>query len=139
MVVGALSQIYVGGDESAPEAVVAPSFGAELGQILLGLGETVLETGRRLVSLIPGIDLLAADKVAEDTALSSALQTVFSPLAAFAFLVFVLLYVPCIATIGAIKQEFGWRWAATSAVYQTAAAWLLAVLVFQGGRFLGFG
>ena len=79
------------------------------------------------------------DGQVEDTALSQALQDHFTALTALAFLVFVLLYVPCIATMGAIKQEFGSRWAASAAIYQTTFAWLAAVLVFQGGRLLGFG
>ncbi len=75
----------------------------------------------------------------EDTTLSQALQGHFTSLSALAFLVFVLLYIPCIATMGAIKQEFGARWATSAAVYQTLFAWLAAVLVFQVGRLLGFG
>jgi ferrous iron transport protein B len=54
-------------------------------------------------------------------------------------LVFVLLYVPCVATLGAIKHEFGASWAVTSAVYQTGVAWLVAFIVYQGGLLLGFG
>ncbi|MCK6538521.1 MAG: hypothetical protein L6Q26_00575 [Anaerolineales bacterium] len=46
---------------------------------------------------------------------------------------------PCVATLGAIKHEFGASWAVTSAVYQTVAAWLAALLVYQGGRLLGLG
>jgi ferrous iron transport protein B len=70
--------------------------------------------------------------------LSATLPDRFTPLAAFSFLVFVLLYTPCIATIGAIKQEFGWSWAITAAGYQTLLAWAIAFAVFQGGRLLGF-
>jgi ferrous iron transport protein B len=54
-------------------------------------------------------------------------------------LVFVLLYVPCVATLGAIKHEFGTSWAITSAVYQTAVAWIASFLIYQGGRLLGLG
>ena len=59
-------------------------------------------------------------------------------LPALAMLVFVLLYVPCVATLGAIKHEFGTSWAVTSAVYQTAVAWVAAFLVYQVGTLLGF-
>ncbi|MFZ1710933.1 MAG: ferrous iron transporter B, partial [Anaerolineae bacterium] len=71
-------------------------------------------------------------------ALSSALRQHFTPLSGLSYLVFVLLYVPCAATLGAIKAEFGWRWAAFSAGYQTGMAYLAAVLVFQVGRLAGF-
>jgi ferrous iron transport protein B len=63
----------------------------------------------------------------------------FTPLSAVALLVFVLLYVPCVATLGAIKHEFGTSWAVTSAVYQTAVAWLVAFLIYQGGLLFGLG
>ena len=106
---------------------------------MVGFGQATVDAGRALISVLPGVNLLGSEETAEDTSLSQALQDRFSALAALAFLVFVLLYIPCIATIGAIKQEFGGRWAATSAVYQTMIAWLGAVLVFQGGRLLGFG
>ena len=57
-----------------------------------------------------------------------------TPLAAFSFLLFVLLYFPCIATIAAIKGETGsWRWALFAAFYTTAVAWILSALVFQLG------
>ena len=56
-----------------------------------------------------------------------------------AFLVFVLLYVHCVATLGAIKHEFGMSWAVTSAVYQTVVAWVAALVVYQGGRLFGLG
>lgn len=57
-----------------------------------------------------------------------------TPLAAFSFLLFVLLYFPCIATIAAIKGETGsWRWAFFAAFYTTAVAWIVSALVFQLG------
>ena len=58
-----------------------------------------------------------------------------TPLAAFSFLLFVLLYFPCIATIAAIKGETGsWRWALFAAFYTTAVAWIVSALVFQLAR-----
>ena len=51
---------------------------------------------------------------------------------AMSFLVFVLLYFPCIATIAAIRQEAGsWRWALFAAAYTTMTAWLLAALTYR--------
>lgn len=51
--------------------------------------------------------------------------------AAFAYLLFVLLYVPCIATLAALRREAGWGWTAFSMTYQTAVAWLTATLFYQ--------
>ena len=58
----------------------------------------------------------------------------FSQLTAFCFLLFVLIYFPCIATIVAIKHESGsWRWAMFAAVYTTVLAWVVSAAVYQIG------
>ena len=58
-----------------------------------------------------------------------------TPLIAFAYLLFVLIYFPCIATIAAIKGETGsWRWAFFAAIYTTVLAWVVSALVYQIGR-----
>ena len=61
-----------------------------------------------------------------------------TPLVAYAYLIFILLYFPCIATIAAIRNETGsWRWAAFAACYTTLVAWLASTLVYQiGGIFV---
>jgi len=62
-----------------------------------------------------------------------------TPLAAFAFMVFVLLYTPCIIAVMAIKREAGTRWMWFSIGYQTALAWLMSFGVYRIGMILGFG
>lgn len=58
-----------------------------------------------------------------------------TPLVALSYLVFVLLYFPCIATIAAIKNESGsWRWALFAAGYTTVLAWVVSAIVYQVGR-----
>ena len=58
----------------------------------------------------------------------------FSPLTAYSFLLFVLIYFPCIATIVAIKNESGsWRWAFFAACYTTLLAWVVSAVVYQVG------
>jgi ferrous iron transport protein B len=137
LVVSTLSQVY--GGVAAEAEMATGTIGAELKAVIVGFFWATGDAIRALISLIPGINLVGDDGQVEDTALSQALQGHFTALTALAFLIFVLLYVPCIATMGAIKQEFGGRWAASAAIYQTSFAWLAAVLVFQGGRLLGFG
>ena len=59
---------------------------------------------------------------------------VFTPLVITGFLLFVLIYFPCIATIAAIKEEsHSWKWALFSVFYSTGLAWLIALLVHQVG------
>ena len=62
------------------------------------------------------------------------LQEGITPLVAYAYLIFILLYFPCIATIAAIRHETGsWRWALIAATYTTAVAWVTSLLVYQIG------
>ena len=62
----------------------------------------------------------------------------FSPLVAYSFLLFVLIYFPCIATIVAIKHESGsWRWAMFAAVYTTVLAWVVSAVAYQIGSLFG--
>lgn len=138
IVVSTMSQIYLG-----EEAVLVPAEGTtfigDLGEIGVGFVDAVVNSGKILLSIIPGVDLLDEETASQDTVLSIALREHFTPLSAASMLVFVLLYVPCVATLGALKHEFGASWALTSAVYQTVVAWLAALLVYQGGLLLGFG
>jgi len=137
IVVSTMSQIYLGDAETS---TVAPTtFGEDLSSIGKGFVNASISSGKILLSILPGVDLVDETTQSEDTALSLALQGNFSILGALSLLVFVLLYVPCVATLGAIKHEFGTSWAVTSAVYQTAVAWIVAFLVYQGGLLLGFG
>jgi ferrous iron transport protein B len=138
IVVSTLSQIYINAEESA-EVREPTTFVQDLTGIGIGFVDATVNSGKILLSIIPGINLVDEDAETQDTVLSRALREHFTPLSAAALLVFVLLYVPCVATLGAIKHEFGMSWAVTSAVYQTAVAWVVAVLVYQGGLLLGFG
>ncbi len=66
------------------------------------------------------------------------LHKLFTPLSAYAFLIFILLYVPCVATVMTIKREIGEKWALLGVIYQLVVAWIAAVIVYQGGMLLGF-
>ncbi|NLZ93392.1 MAG: ferrous iron transport protein B [Firmicutes bacterium] len=122
-------------------AVIAPIF-APLGfgdwrsavAILAGL------LAKEVVVTTLGI-LLAVGEVAEGSVeLISTLQTYFTPLKAYAFMAFTLLYMPCIAAFGAIKREMNsWKWAWFAVGYQTVVAWLVAFLIYQIGSLFGLG
>ncbi len=61
-------------------------------------------------------------------------QKVYSPLVAFSYIIFVLFYFPCVATIAAIRRESGeWKWALFTIVYTTTLAWVASFLVYQIG------
>lgn len=62
---------------------------------------------------------------------------IFTPLVVAGFLLFVLIYFPCVASIVAIKEEsHSWRWALFSVLYSTGLAWFVAFLVYQAGNLL---
>ena len=69
--------------------------------------------------------------------LPMALGQLFTPLAALSFLVFTLVYSPCVAAIATVKREMRSGWAAMGvALYQTAVAWIVAVIVYQVGSLI---
>ncbi len=166
VVVGTMSQIYV--DEADPAATAAaeeeeprPSFGEEVGDMARTFGEasvlTVQETVNivpRTLNLVPFVHVGEADWLGRSgeeentTDLEAALVGAFDEaagssargtLAAVAFNVFVLLYVPCMVATAAMRQEFGTRWMLYQVGFTLALAWLAAVIVYQGGRLLGLG
>ena len=77
--------------------------------------------------------------VVTDVELSEVLFTVFTPLSAFAFLTFTLLYMPCIAAFAATKRELNsMKYAILTALFQTATAYVVGAIVYQiGSLFLG--
>jgi len=138
VVVSTMSEIYLGSplETLDPE----PQFIQQLTGIGAGFVSANVDAGREVLeTLTPGITIFPepADAQARETALSSVLTRVFTPAAGLAFLVYVLLYTPCIATLSVIRSEFGGRWALFSALYQSGIAWVAATVVFQIGSLLG--
>ncbi|MCB2209811.1 ferrous iron transport protein B [bacterium] len=157
VVVGTMSQIYLPEADAAIEEEAAPTpFLEEVGGAVVGFGEaavlTVQETLNiipRTINLIPRVELpefnfFGSVEEEEDTStLEAALVESFtesagSPeagkVAAVAFNVFVLLYVPCMVAVAAMRQEFGSRLMWIQIGFTTTLAWVAAVLVFQVGR-----
>ena len=64
-------------------------------------------------------------------------ELVFNSLVAFSFMLFILIYFPCIAVIAGIKNESNsWKWAVFTMLYTTALAWLVSFVFYQGGQLL---
>jgi len=141
VIVSTLSVVMVGEDINAPAADAAPtSFWRDLADVGIGFAAATWDTVRGTISLIPGVNLLAADAGAPvDDGLAAALRGAFSPLAAVAFCVYVLLTAPCVTTMAALKSEFGPRWMAFSVGLMLVVAWVAAVGVYQTGMLLGVG
>lgn len=79
--------------------------------------------------------------IAEDdeAGITGVLGTMFTPLSAISFMVFTLLYVPCFAALGAIKEESNsWKWMFISIALSLGIAYIFSLIVYQGGLLLGF-
>ncbi len=79
--------------------------------------------------------------VAEEGAgIAAAMHGIFTPLTAYVFMVFVLLYIPCFAALGTIKQETGgWKWPLIMSVTTLITAYVVSFIVYMVGLALGFG
>ncbi len=76
----------------------------------------------------------------DEGGMSNVLHDLFTPLSAYAFMAFTLLYVPCIGTIGAIKQETnGYGWALTMCAITIVTAYIVSFLIYNIGLLVGFG
>lgn len=84
-------------------------------------------------------DINDDETVMESTGMNNATMTAlaqhFTPLSAFAYLLFTLLYVPCASTLGALRREIGWGWTIFATGYGLALAWTLSVGIYQIGTF----
>ncbi len=123
------NQSYLGKIGKIIEPVIKPlGFDWKLGiGLLSGVGAKEL--------VISSLSVIYAEKETTDVNLGSRIQ--ITPLVAFCYMLFVLIYFPCLATLVAIKQESGsWKWALFAAFYTTLLAWVLSFAVFQIGSLL---
>ena len=121
---------YIGQIGKAIEPVIKPlGFDWKLGiGLISGVG------AKELVVSTLGV-LYTNEGDVENVNLSDRIP--ITPLVALAYMLFVLIYFPCIATFAAIKQESGsWKWAIFTAGYTTGLAWLVAFTVFQIGSII---
>ena len=142
VVVSTMAQLYF--VESVDTVGPAPGLVEDLQDI----GTSFVDAGVDTVLAIPrvvGLDFIDFSEDT-DTALQTAVRDSFErssgghgALAALAFMVFVLLYTPCMAAVAAFRQEFGTKWMWVSVVGQYTIAGAGAFIVFQGGRLLGLG
>ncbi|GHF67814.1 ferrous iron transport protein B [Deinococcus ficus] len=133
VVVGTLGQIYLG-EQAAPPAPLGLLDGvAQAGAATWAAVKASLAALPTVVAL----PSLGADTSADvKSPLASALAQAFTPASGLAYLVFVLLYTPCIVTVGAIAQEHGRKVAWITVAYQLVTAWALAFLTYQVARAL---
>ncbi len=104
----------------AAKEIVVSSMG-----VLYQADESADEHSLTLIEKLQNLTYTSGDKIG---------QKVFTPLVAFGFMLFILIYFPCIAVVAAIKKESGeWKWALLSVIYTTGLAWIVSFAVFQIG------
>jgi ferrous iron transport protein B len=144
IVVGTMSEIYVQkaeDGEQKPEEV--PSFTDDLKEV----GASFLNASKdAVVNVFAGLGIasITAEETEEEkqerSPLRESIQGVFTPLSAYAFIAFVLLYWPCVVVAIATRQEFGtWKIYGQAVLMHTVLAWVVAFVIYQGGKLLGIG
>jgi ferrous iron transport protein B len=140
VVVSTMTQIY--SEELIEDTVQQTFFLQDMGEIVRGFLGATVDTVKSL-PLIIGINLFEEEAESEPTKLMNAIFTSFDSssggyplLAGMAFMVFVLIYTPCMVALTAERQELGAKWMAVSIIGQLVLAWMMAFVVFQGGKAL---
>jgi ferrous iron transport protein B len=143
IVVSTYAQIYNLSDATA-ELDPAP-FLDQLAEIGLNFGQAVVDTVKS-VPLVVGINLFGDTQPEDISAMGAAMRPDFDEvsgghgaLAAYSLLIFILYYTPCIIALNAERQELGFKWMLVTAFGQLIFAWVMSVIVFQGGVLLGLG
>lgn len=153
VIISTMSQIYA--EESHLNQELPATFWEDLVSVGVDFSRAVLLTVQetinilpRIINLVPLVNIGAVNffpgdgNIADTTRLESALVNSYevssgskaaAPIAAVAFNVFVLLYVPCVSAVSAMRHEFGTRWMWAQIGYTLVLAWAAAVLVFQIG------
>ncbi|HML81812.1 MAG TPA: Fe(2+) transporter permease subunit FeoB [Thiomonas arsenitoxydans] len=140
IVIGTLNGIYQ--RQQASDSMAAyrqPDVGAKLLQAAKTIPENAAAFFNNFLDPLGLHDLQSADKAVQASGASNetlaGLAAAFTPLSAFAYLVFVLLYVPCASTMGALRREVGWGWMVFSVLYGIGIAWAAATVIYQIGTF----
>ncbi len=142
VVVSTMGQIYGANAEAgeAEEVEAVPTFLEDIQSTVVSFVNATWDSIRSIPGVL-GINLLGEQAEEEPTALMTGVHDGFNAssgglgaLAGLGFMVFVLLYTPCVAAIGTERQEIGSKWTAFSVVGQFALAWVAATLIFQIGR-----
>lgn len=141
IVVSTMSQIYVPEEDEDEENYT--SFGEDVREVVVSLGVAVKESFKNVFSTFK-ISTISADESDEDLSINAPLRqklhSVFTPLSAYAFMVFVLLYWPCVVVGIAMKQEFGsWKLYGQTIAIHLITAWIVSFIIYQGGMLIGLG
>lgn len=136
VVISTMGNIYVGEVIEEEEKINIKEGLIEVGK---GFVDANIQAGEKLLSIFGLVKTAEEEEEKPDTSLMEAVRNAFTPLTAFSFLVFLLLYTPCMATVFAIKQELNsWKWTGISIGLNLTSAWIVTFLIYNIGKiFLG--
>jgi len=139
-IVGTLDALYSGNEAEAADA--APDLPAATVAAFVSIGAELAALGGALtdplgVSIgdVSDVETVAADQEVAATTLTNMASLFSSPFAAFCYLVFVLLYAPCVAVLGAVYKEAGLPWTLLVFGWSTGLAYVAATVTYQIGTF----
>ncbi|MBV6342842.1 ferrous iron transport protein B [Candidatus Magnetobacterium casense] len=139
IIVSTMGEIYAN-ENTHKEMDKDISFADDVRQVFVSFFQAGKESLSNLFSTFNIASIASKTEGDEDKQLQASIRTAFSPLSAYAFMAFVLLYMPCMVTAVAFKHEFGtWKWFGVALVYGVALAWVVALLIYQTGTFLKIG
>ena len=140
-IVGTLDALYsesnADEDDGSPPDLIAAAGDAfsSIGSELLALSSTLTDPLGISIGDISDLDAVADEQEIETTTLSNMAALFSGPFAAFCYLVFILLYAPCVAVLGAINKEAGWHWTLLVFGWSTGLAYITATVIYQIGTF----
>ena len=139
-IVGTLDALYSEpsskNSSAAPELVLAikeavSSIGAELD----ALGGALTDPLGISIGDVSDVNAVAEEQEVNSSTLTNMATLFGSPFSAFCYLVFVLLYAPCVAVLGAVNKEAGWHWTLLVFSWCTSLAYISATVIYQLGTF----
>jgi len=141
-IVGTLDALYSAPEDEGDSGEDAPDLVAATGEAFASIGSELLALGGALadplgisIGDVSDIEAVAEDQEVETSTLTNMAALFGGPFAAFCYLVFVLLYAPCVAVLGAVNKEAGWRWTLLVFSWCTGLAYIAATSIYQLGTF----
>jgi ferrous iron transport protein B len=140
-IVGTLDALYSESsadayDGSPPDliAAVGEAF-SSIGTELVALSSSLADPLGISIGDVSDLDAVADEQDIESSTLTNMAALFSGPFAAFCYLVFILLYAPCVAVLGAITKEAGWHWMLLVFGWSTGLAYITATVIYQIGTF----
>ena len=140
-IVGTLDALYSESsadayDGSPPDLIAAAGEAiASIGTELLALSSTLTDPLGISIGDVSDLNAVADEQKIESSTLTNMAALFPGPFAAFCYLVFILLYAPCVAVLGAINKEAGWHWMLLVFGWSTGLAYITATVIYQIGTF----